>query len=805
MSAAADPLRGFEELGAFYVGRAVDLDTGARSVTPLLIDARDLVTHAVCVGMTGSGKTALCTAIVEEAALDGIPAIVIDLKGDLANLLLTFPELAPADFRPWIDEGEAQRAGVTPEALAAQKADAWRAGLAAWGQDGARIARLRATADVALFTPGSTVGLPVSIVGSLAAPDATTVEDPELLGERIAATAGALLGLLGVDVDPVSSREHVLVSTILHAAWRTGESLDLARLVERIVHPPFAKVGVLDLDAFYPAEARFQLAARLNNLLAAPGFAAWLEGEPLDVGRLLRADDGRPRVSIVSIAHLGEPERMFFMTVLLHAVVGWMRRQAGTRSLRALLFVDEIAGYVPPVANPPSKAPLLTLMKQGRAFGVGCLLATQNPVDVDYKALSNAGTWLLGKLQTERDKGRVVEGLLGSGGAAAAGLDRTRLERDLGRLGPRQFLLHDVHRDGPEVFEARWVLSYLAGPLTRPQLKALVAARRATMTTAPSDGASPPPAAPATSAATAAPAGPTSAGATTVTAPLLPPAIEQVFVSAAPGATLRPWLLVAAHVRWADAKLGVDHAEDVVLLAPLADGAEPVRWSDAGRIALRLADLAHRPPPGVSFAPVPPPATLPKSWTAWRKAAGPWLVRHWRLPLWRAANGMTSRPGEHERDFRGRLAIAAREERDAAIDALQAKAAPKMAALAEKRRKALAAVEKAEAQARSKGVDAAMAVGATVLGALLGRKTLRSTTTAVRRAGATATRAGDVERARQTVAAVEQQMRELDGQVRAAIDELHRADPTMAPLAVHELRPKKADVAVQRVALAWAP
>src|SRR4030095_4328439 len=376
----------------------------------LLYDSKDLVTHAVCVGMTGSGKTGLCISLLEEAAIDGIPSIVIDPKGDLGNLLLPFPELTAADFVPWINSEDAQKKGLTVDDFAKQESELWREGLADWGQDKARIKRLRDAADFRIFTPGSNAGFPVSILSSFQAPPAALREDAELLNERVSTTVTSLLGLLGVDADPIKSREHILLSTILRNAWASGTDLDLGALFQQIQSPSITRVGVMDLESFFPAKERFELAMLLNNLLAAPGFSSWLEGEPLDIQRILFTPEGKPRVAIFSIAHLNDAERMFFVSLMLNQILGWMRTQSGTTSLRAIFYMDEIFGYFPPVANPPSKLPLLTLLKQGRAFGLGVVLVTQNPVDLDYKGLSNTGTWFIGRLQTERDKARVMEG-----------------------------------------------------------------------------------------------------------------------------------------------------------------------------------------------------------------------------------------------------------------------------------------------------------------------------------------------------------------------------------------------------------
>ena len=413
-----------EKLGSFYLGRNHDLAAGETSSESILYDSMDLTTHAVCVGMTGSGKTGLCLSLLEEAGLDGIPAIAIDPKGDLGNLLLTFPNLEASDCLPWIDESVARRKELTNEAFAEKTANLWKSGLASWGQDGERIRRYRNAVDMAIYTPGSSAGLPLTILKSFNAPPQAVMDDNDALRDRVQASTSGVLALLGIDADPVRSREHILLSNVLDRAWRAGRDLDLPSLIREIQKPPFERVGVVDLETFYPAKDRLELGMQLNNLLASPSFASWLEGEPLDVQKLLYTADGKPRLSILSIAHLNDSERMFFVTILLNEILSWMRSQPGTGSLRAILYMDEVFGYFPPVANPPSKKPMLTLLKQARAYGLGCVLATQNPVDLDYKGLSNAGTWFLGRLQTERDKARVLEGLEG---ASAQDRKSTRL------------------------------------------------------------------------------------------------------------------------------------------------------------------------------------------------------------------------------------------------------------------------------------------------------------------------------------------------------------------------------------------
>jgi hypothetical protein len=353
-------MQDYEKLGVFYLGREYDLGAKKLQDNLLLYDSRDLVTHAVAVGMTGSGKTGLCIDLIEEAAIDGVPAILIDPKGDLANLLLTFPKLSPEDFLPWVNSDDASRKGLSVQDFAAQQASLWQKGLADWGQSGERIQRLRDSAEFAIYTPGSSAGIPVSILKSFAAPPAEIMEDGELFQERITTTVTSLLGLLNIDADPLQSREHILMSTIIGQMWRQGHDLDLASLIAQIQNPPVTKIGVLDLESFYPSKDRFALVMALNNLLASPGFNAWLEGVPLDIGQILHSQNGKPRVAVFSIAHLSDNERMFFVSMLLNQILGWMRTQPGTTSLRALVYMDEIFGYFPPTANPPSKKPLLT-------------------------------------------------------------------------------------------------------------------------------------------------------------------------------------------------------------------------------------------------------------------------------------------------------------------------------------------------------------------------------------------------------------------------------------------------------------
>ena len=833
-------MQAYEKLGVFYLGRYHDL--GARQTLPdlLLYNSNDLLTHALCVGMTGSGKTGLCFDIIEEAAIDGIPAILIDPKGDLANLMLTFPELRGSDFEPWVNADDARKKGLSPADFAAQQAELWKKGLASWDQDGDRIRRLREAADFTIYTPGSNAGVPISILNSFAAPPQAILDDNELLRERVNSTVSGLLGLVGIEADPTRSREAIFMANIIQRAWQDGRDLDLGALIQEIQTPSVQRIGVMDVESFYPAKDRFALATAINGLLASPGFGAWLEGEPLDIQRIYYTPEGKPRIAIFSIAHLNDAERMFFVTLLLNQLLAWMRTQSGTTSLRALLYMDEIFGYFPPVANPPSKLPLLTLLKQGRAFGLGAVLATQNPVDLDYKGLANIGTWFLGRLQTDRDKQRVLDGLEGAATSQSTGFDRAAMEQTLAGLGNRVFLLHNVHEDGASIFESRWAMSYLRGPMTRNQIKTVMDTRRtpavaparpsgapasARISTAPAGariGAAPRPSAPLASAPTSAPEAPAApavesprGGGLESTRPTLPPAIPQHFIPArgATGSiTYQPMLLGAAAVRFADAKTKVDVTQNVVLLTPINDDAVPVDWAEAQDVEIDPNDLERNPAGAAQFAALPPAAAQAKNYANWQKDFINAIYGSRKVTLLKSTTfSQVSKIDEGEGDFRVRLSQASREQRDAATAKLRAKYAPKLATLNERLRRAEQAVEREAGQARSAKISTALSFGSTLLGAFLGKKVVSSTNvskaaTAMKGVGRSVEQAKDVARAGETVGAIQQQLADLDAQFQAEAKAIEGGlDPASETFETIELRPNKTNISVKLVALAWTP
>jgi len=790
----------FEKLGTFYLGKVFDPKTNTVKNESLLYDSKDLTTHAAVVGMTGSGKTGLCIGLIEEAAIDGIPSILIDPKGDLGNLLLSFPSLQGSDFLPWINSDEARNKNLTPEAYADKQADLWKNGLADWGQSGARIQRLKEAVEMLIYTPGSNAGLPVSILKSFASPGKELLEDDDLLRERINATVSSLLGLIGIDADPIQSREHILLSTILDSSWRAGKDLDLAELIQQVQAPPVQKIGVLDLETFYPSKERFGLVMALNNLLASPGFNAWLEGTALDMNEILYTPGGKPRIAIFSIAHLSDPERMFFVSLLMNQVLAWMRSQPGTNSLRAIVYMDEIFGYLPPSANPPSKMPMLTLLKQARAFGVGIVLATQNPVDLDYKALSNMGTWFIGRLQTERDKLRLLDGLESAGSKT---FNRSQVEKIISDLGNRVFLINNTHEDAPELFQTRWALSYLRGPLTRDHIKVLMESFKASKPATQKSGSKPVS---------------VSDKESDSQLPTLPPGLKQFFVpargQASAGGKLvyQPKILGAAKVQYNDIKTKVSAASNMVYVTPVSDDAIPVLWDHAELLDIPAADLEKEPRSGAIFGELPPAAAQVKNYAGWEKEFGAWLYGSQSLDLLQSpSQKVVSIPGESERDFRIRLSQSARENRDALAEALQKKYASKISTLQERQRRAEDAVKKQAEQANKAKMDTALSMGATVLGAFTGRKILSQSNiskarSAMRGVSKSSSESQDVKRAQDTLQDINQQLTDLQTEFDTEMATLQeKIDPVNEALETIRLKPKKADIHVQLITLAWLP
>lgn len=809
-----------------YLGQRLDLGSGEDSGERLVYDRDDLTTHGVIVGMTGSGKTGLAVVLLEELLASGIPALILDPKGDMPNLLLNFPDFAPADFEPWVNEGDARNAGKSVSDFATEQATTWREGLAGAGVTPEQMRALTSNVAFTVYTPGSTAGVPLNIIGNLRAP--ANPSDLESVREEAGTLVSGLLSLVDIAADPLASREHILLANIVETAWSAGRDLDLAALIAQVIEPPFRKLGVFEVDTFFPADDRRALAMRLNGLVASPTFAAWTEGAPLDIGALLHTPDGRPRASILYLAHLSDAERQFVVSLVLARLITWMRGQSGTNNLRALMYMDEVVGFVPPTAEPPAKRPMLTLLKQARAYGVGVVLATQNPVDLDYKAMSNAGTCMIGRLQTERDKARVLEALSSVGGD----VDLPLIDRTISGLGRRQFVMHNAHdRGGPSRFSARWAMSYLRGPLTRQQLTELP------NHTAPAGAAPGSSAAPASEALTAAaPPAPSTPVSATEAAPAavgenespVPPATPAgvpvyyvdpaapwaaEFGAVAGGTRLEPVIAARLHLRYDDTKAGIDHREEWEAIIPLAEGTAA---SNARPVDFDARDLRTERPAGTVFY-IPPvnlgTATLFRDIERDLKAL---LQREQTIEVF--ANKelkLYSRVGETEEDFRKRCLDAARSEADRDAAKLRDTFASKMDRVRAAIAKAEDRVEQYEADTQSRrGQEIISGIGA-VLGAFLGGKASAGSIAGRlgRSAGGISSRRGMTSRTKQRLENAEdelgrraEELEEIEADLQEDLADLvEHWDEIAARIERIEVGLERDDVSVDEVALAWIP
>ncbi len=772
-----------ENIGQFYLGTETLPDAG----TPVLYDAADLTTHAVIIGMTGSGKTGLGITLLEEAALDGIPVIAIDPKGDLGNLALNFPARRAADFAPYADAASLAQSGQTADAWAAATAQKWGEGIDASQQSAARQEALAAANPVHIYTPGGEHGLPLSLLAHLGAPDPAIQGEREAYADYLDSTAAALLALVG-EVGDSTSPAQLYLAHILKHHWDAGRDLDLAQLISEIQNPPMAQIGVLPVAQVYPAKARDKLALAFNNLLAAPGFSAWLQGAPLDSQQLLYDAQNRAQTSIINIAHLNDAERMTLVTLLLGNLIAWMRRQSGSSTLRAILYMDELYGYLPPSANPPSKKPLLTLLKQARAYGLGLVLSTQNPVDLDYKALANAGTWLIGRMQTAQDRARVADGLTS---ASAQGLDRATLETWFDHIDKRRFLLHNIHEAQPCILQSRHAMSYLAGPLSREHIRALTAndPRRATASLAAENSGhdSPPPA--------------------------LPAGINRYYLPNENSGGMThyyPIALASVRLYYRDAKSNTRHEQTLLLQAPFGDSAPD--WVQNQPAPVSTEQLQSAPHQPCQHHPVPAAALDPAAWKNWEKTLATHLRQHQSVVLYHAKTlDAYSNPGEDEASFRNRLATAAHEKRDAAITALRMKYAKQHTALAKQQQTAQAAVEREKSQSNQSLLQTGLAIGGALLSAFTGRKALSATTiaktqTAIKSAGKIQKERQDIAAANAREALVAEQIAQMEAALAQELQTLREQyDPATLPLEEKHIDVKASDITIERLALGYVP
>ncbi|MEL6892320.1 MAG: helicase HerA-like domain-containing protein, partial [Actinomycetota bacterium] len=718
-----------------FLGGSIDPATHERTTddesSHVSVATDKLTTHGVIVGMTGSGKTGLGVIVIEEALESGLPVIAIDPKGDLTNLCLTFPDLAAADFRPWIDEAQAKAADKTPDQFAADQAALWTKGLGGWGLSGPDIGALRNGTDFTIYTPGSEAGVALNIVGSLQVPE--DMSDAEVVADEIEGYVTGLLGLVGVDADPLSSREHILLSNLINHSWSEGRELDLMTLVGQIATPPIRKLGVFELDQFFPEADRMALAMKLNGLLASPAFAAWSAGPSLDIQSMLFTPDGTPRCAIVTTAHLSDEERQFVTSLILAKLVTWMRRQSGTTDLRAMLYMDEVAGYLPPTANPPTKKPIMLLMKQARAFGVGVILSTQNPVDVDYKALSNAGTWMIGRLQTDRDKARLLDGM----SSASGGVDVGAVGDTISGLGKREFMLRRAGQDQPEVFTTRWAMSYLRGPMTRDQISDMMEGVKSRL----ASGAAGP--VTADGSVVRPPAGPSSVAGATPSASaaeldenetaVMPEVADTVAVRyvdvASPwladaggdsrGAALRATIVARVAMRYDETKADLVHDDEFECV--LAELGEQTDASRMIQIDYDDRDLRTDPPEGAVFELTDAKLANKTFWSGVERDIRDHLVRTSTVEIsTNKSLKLYGRPGESADDFEARCLKIADDKADEEIAKLRDKYEAKAKRLRDQIETAEDRLEVLEEQSKSKRNSELLSTAGSVLGGLLG-------------------------------------------------------------------------------------
>lgn len=825
----------YEQLGLFYLGRQVAPEallapTDDSNNPYYLLRSKDLLTHALCVGMTGSGKTGLCTALIEEAGIDGIPAIVIDPKGDLVNLALSFDPMTRTELAPWVRQQDVEQSGLSREAYAAETAEAWTQALARDDQSTARVRLWRESSDIRIYTPGLGAIAPLSIISRFTLPPAETLSDLEASTDLATGYATAVLALLGKSADPLEDREHILLSQILLHAWQAGESPRLEDLITAVQEPPFKRLGVLDLETFFPAKERFQLAMELNKLLAAPGFAAWRTGAPLDIEKLLYGPGNKPQTAIISLQHLSESERIFFMTLLLNQLLAWTRRQKGTQSLRALFYMDEIQGYFPPVAEPPTKKPLLTLLKQARAYGLGIVLATQNPVDLDYKGLANIGLWLVGRLQTERDRAKVIEGLRAAV-QVAGGQEQQPLEQWLSALPKRHFLARNVHREGLQIFRSRQTLSYLAGPLSRVELSQLVATQPVTTESELSlpdeieasrgkaqESAVEPENLVETAAATqtelksTAPLeeqGTEVAGSRQEARQSIPEGIESYYLPRGTGQQLRPQLLALTEIFYEDKTRGIRQEEERAYLAPFESGLLPINWAEAEEIPDPRRELEALPDHKI-YGELPEVARDIKQYKKWSTDLVDYLYKNASYTVLENKNfKLTAAPGESRSDFEKRLVQELRELRDHELDAYEQKFQARLRTLGRQKLAAEQKVEREQEQAQDAKRQTLISMGNAIFSTIFGSKKVSSgnigkMATAARTASRSGKQKADITRAEERLAKLTADEEAIMEDLALGLDEVkEKFERRLAEITEYELRPLKRDCKVKLLALVW--
>jgi len=782
----------YEKLGLFYLGKEVDVKSQELSDDLLLYKNRDLTTHAAIIGMTGSGKTGLGIDIIEEAAIDGIPSLIIDPKGDMGNLLLQFENLDASEFEPWIDPQEAEQKGMDVPSYAQKSAKMWEEGIASWHQDKTRIKKLKESCDFSIYTPGSSAGLSLSILSSFEAPSQEVIGDVDTFNALVDSTITSLLALIDIDANPLSSREYLLISNILAHFWKQGVSLSMEELIGYITNPPFNKVGVMDLANFYPQKDRLALAMLLNNVIASPTFASWTQGEPLDIQNLLYTEDAKPRVTILSISHLNDQERMFFVTLLLNKYIAWMRNQSGTSSLRALLYMDEVFGFFPATSKPPSKEPMLLLLKQARAFGVGVILATQNPIDIDYKGLSNIGSWFIGRLQTKQDRNRLIDGLIQNDTTT---FDKKTIEELLSSIKSRTFLFKSAKSDALKLFSTRWVLSYLRGPISINEIRILMEAKKALHQEEFANKVV------------------GNVHGDLSTQPILSEDIPTLFYNETPHGEevkFEPYLLAKGGVGFYDKRRGVDEKESMALELYLDEDFGDPKWDEAYENEDDTTRYDRKAPMKSLFYSLPQAISEARNLRDIEKDFSDYLYRNKQYELYQVDElNLESKAGESMQSFKIRIKDTLQEQKEEAIEKLKEKFGKEEERLQRSYKRAVERLEKEEEDMSTKKTDTILSFGLTILDAFMGRKTVKRSTTAkaanaFKKAGSLYREKKDVESAQEEVVEIESKMKELGEELQREIDQLStQFDSDNYKVESFFIKPRRSDIFDIEVSLLW--
>ena len=770
----------YEKLGLFYLGKDVNKENLEATEVLTLLKNKNFTTHAAIIGMTGSGKTGLGVGIIEEAAIDNIPSIIIDPKGDMGNLCLVDSDFSAKVFEPWVED-EARSKDKDVSEYASKISTMWKEGIESWGQSTDRAAKLQAVLKT-IYTPGSSAGVAINVMSSLGTPPTEVMEDSDTFTSYLKSTTVSLLSLVGIEADPLESKEYILLAQIITKAWINDENISIETLIGKIIKPSFKKIGVLPLDAFYSQDARFKLATKFNSLLASPSFSLWLQGDSLDIQKLLYDENGKAKIAIFSISHLNDDERMFFVTLLLNKYIAWMRRQSGTSALKTLLYMDEIYGFFPPTKNPPSKEPMLLLLKQARAFGVGVVLSTQNPVDLDYKGLSNIGTWFIGRLQTTQDIERVIDGL---GGKVGTSYNKKEIKTLLANLKKRTFFLKSAHLEDIRLFSTRWALSYLKGPLKRDEISMLMKAQKEAQ----------------------------SIEVESVDTMIqknselgafqhIDDSISQYFEPDSSGTNeFIVTLGASAKVHFYNARKGIDEERELVVSLPLKKNQKSIDWDDASVEEEHFENYPHTAPSKAEFQKLPKIVREDKGLKKAIRELKESLYRDQYLELLRCKSPkLESKVEESKSDFKVRLQDVLNDKKESEIEKFQTRFEKKEKTLLERLSRAKERVEKEETDSTSSMFEAGIAV----LGALFGKTSPTKIGRAFKKGSNILKERGDMSRAEERMAKVQEDIEALEYEFEDTIDELNeKYNVDNCEIETFKIKPKKTDIDVALCAVVW--